>query len=77
MRDLPSVLTGETGIWKNITEETMTTTRFTQFPTEWVTGDTICNIIYDTCHQMHLFSSKKFDKNSINLLSKFFFYFII
>ena len=46
---VPSVLTGETGIWKNITEETMTTTRFTQFPTEWVTGDTICNIIYDTC----------------------------
>ena len=44
MMDSPSVLTGETGVWKKITKETMTTTRFTQLPTEWVTGDTICNI---------------------------------
>lgn len=39
---------GETGIWKIITEETITTTRFTQFPTECVTGDIICNIMYET-----------------------------
>lgn len=39
---------GVTGVWKKITEDIMTTTRFTQFPTEWVTGDTICRIIYET-----------------------------
>lgn len=27
----------------------MTTTRFTQFPTECVTGDTLASIMYDTC----------------------------
>lgn len=51
-RDLPSALIGVTGVWKKITEETMTTTRFTQFPTECVTGDTFSNIPYETCHQM-------------------------
>lgn len=39
--DLPSVFMGETGVWKKITEETITTTRLTQFPTAWVTGETI------------------------------------
>ena len=43
---------GETGVWKKMTEDTMTTTRFTQFPTAWVTGDTICRIMYDTCHKL-------------------------
>jgi len=57
MRDLPSALTAETGVWKKMTEETMITTRFTLFATECVTGDTISNIIYETCHQLHLFSS--------------------
>jgi len=42
---LPKAFTGETGVWKKMTELTMTTTRFTQLPTEWVTGDTLCNII--------------------------------
>ena len=42
---LPIELIGETGVWKKITELTMTTTRFTQLPTEWVTGDTLCNIM--------------------------------
>lgn len=42
---LPRELIGETGVWKKITELTMTTTRFTQLPTEWVTGDTLCNIM--------------------------------
>lgn len=40
---------GETGVWKKIIEETMTTTRFTQFPTAWVIGDTMSNIIKETC----------------------------
>lgn len=43
--NLPRELMGETGVWKKITELTMTTTRFTQLPTEWVTGDTLCNIM--------------------------------
>jgi hypothetical protein len=32
---------GETGVLKKRTELTMTTTRFIQFPTECVTGDTL------------------------------------
>lgn len=40
---------GETGVWKKITDAIMTTTLFTQLPTECVTGDTSCNIMYDTC----------------------------
>lgn len=50
---LPKAFTGETGVWKKMTELTMTTTRFTQLPTEWVTGDTLCNIIYETCRPIH------------------------
>jgi len=46
---LPKALTGETGVLKKMTELTITTTRFTQFPTECVTGDTLANIMYDTC----------------------------
>lgn len=49
MTNLPRALIGKTGVLKTITELTMTTTRFTQLPTEWVTGDTLCNIIYETC----------------------------
>ena len=41
---LPSALTGEMGVLKKMTEETMTTTRFTQLATEWVTGDTLDKI---------------------------------
>lgn len=52
---LPKALTGETGVLKKMTELTMTTTRFTQFPTECVTGDTLANIMYDTC----IFKEKK------------------
>ncbi|KAJ0558039.1 hypothetical protein HanIR_Chr07g0331921 [Helianthus annuus] len=36
---------GETGVRKKMTDDTMTTTRFTQFPTACVTGDTIPRII--------------------------------
>lgn len=45
---LPSELMGETGVLKKITDDTMTTTRFRQFPTACVTGDTIPSIIYET-----------------------------
>lgn len=45
---IPMALIGETGVWKERTEVTMTTTRFTQLPTEWVTGDTLSNIMYET-----------------------------
>lgn len=44
-KPLPRELMGETGVRKKSTEETMTTTRFTQLATEWVTGDTLCNIM--------------------------------
>lgn len=43
--NLPIALMGVTAVLKKRTELTMTTTRFTQFPTECVTGDTLCNII--------------------------------
>lgn len=35
---------------KNRTEETITTTRFTQLATECVTGDTLDKIKYESCH---------------------------
>lgn len=38
----------ETGVLKKRTDVTITTTRFTQLPTEWVIGDTLANIMYDT-----------------------------
>jgi len=48
----PRELTGETGVLKNRTEVTMTTTRLTQLPTEWVTGDTLARIMYDTFNKL-------------------------
>lgn len=42
-------LIGETGVRKKRTEVTITTTLLTQLPTEWVTGDTRCKIMYETC----------------------------
>ena len=44
-KELPRALMGETGVLKKSTEVTMTTTLFTQLPTEWVTGDTLANIM--------------------------------
>jgi hypothetical protein len=52
-RHLPRELIGETGVLKNRTEVTMTTTRLTQLPTEWVTGDTLARIMYDTFKKLH------------------------
>jgi hypothetical protein len=42
---LPNALIGETGVWKKMTELTITITRFRQFATECVTGDTLSSII--------------------------------
>jgi hypothetical protein len=35
------------GVLKKRTEDTMTTTRFTQFATEWVNGDILVRIMYE------------------------------
>lgn len=43
--DLPNEFRGEIGVWKKITEDTITTTRFKQFPTECVTAETFSNIM--------------------------------
>ena len=40
---------GDTGFLKKMTAATITTTRFTQLPTECVTGDTRCRIMYENC----------------------------
>ena len=64
-RTLPNELRGEMGVWKKMTEDTMTTTRFRQFPTECVTADTISSIIYETCHA-HPHPQKKPRKTSIS-----------
>lgn len=42
---------GDTGVQKKITDATITTTRFTQLPTECVRGDTFASIMNDTCYQ--------------------------
>ena len=42
---VPRALMGLTGVWKKITADTMTTTRFTQFPMECVTGVTWRRIV--------------------------------
>ena len=46
---VPAKFNGDTGLRKNNTEEAMTTTLFTQLPTECVTGVTCCKIMYETC----------------------------
>ena len=38
-----------TGVWKMMTEETMTTTRLTQLPMLCVTGVTRERIMYEIC----------------------------
>lgn len=45
---VPTALIMDTGVLKKSTDVTMTTTRFTQFPTECVTGVTLDKIMYDT-----------------------------
>ena len=42
---IPTALIVETGERKKRMDDTITTTRFTQLPTEWVTGDTLCSNI--------------------------------
>ena len=53
----PRELMGETGVLKNRTEVTMTTTRLTQLPTECVTGDTLARIMYDTFNKFKIIRS--------------------
>ena len=45
----PRMFFWDMGFWKMMTEATITITRFRQLPMEWVTGDTRCRIMYDTC----------------------------
>lgn len=47
----PSARPHLTGLRKKMMDDTITTTRLTQLPTEWVTGDTRCSTRYDTCGQ--------------------------
>ena len=48
-RPVPRAFIGEIGVLKKITDDTMTTTRLTEFATEWVTGDILANKLYETC----------------------------
>jgi hypothetical protein len=57
---LPIELIGDTGVLKNRTDVTMTTTRFTQLPTECVTGDTLARIMYDTFDKSKFRTCKNF-----------------
>jgi hypothetical protein len=47
--ELPKAFIGEIRVLKKITDDTMTTTRLTEFATEWVTGDILANKLYETC----------------------------
>lgn len=76
LANLPRELIGETGVRKKRTEVTITPTRFTQFPTEWVTGDTLCNSIYATCtkyahQQCHKTTSHEVLSGEMSFLSYF------
>lgn len=72
---IPRELIGETGVRKKRTEVTITTTRFTQLPTEWVTGDTRCKIMYETCtnnsrqhlNNIYIYSSPGHSNSNIKL----------
>lgn len=44
MRKIPRAFRGETAVWKKITEDPITTTRFKEFPTAWLTGEISCSI---------------------------------
>jgi hypothetical protein len=46
---VPRELIGAMGVRKKRMEATITTTRFTQFPTECVTGDICSSNIYPAC----------------------------
>ena len=46
---VPTAFTGETAFLKNNTENEITTTLFTQFPTLCVTGETRAKIMYEIC----------------------------
>lgn len=48
---VPMAFIGEIGVLKKITDDTMTTTRLRELATEWVTGDTLANKLYETCQE--------------------------
>ena len=49
--DVPKAFIGESGVLKKRTDDTMTTTRLRELVTEWVTGDTLANKLYETCQE--------------------------
>jgi hypothetical protein len=49
--DVPKAFIGEIGVLKKRTVDTITTTRLREFVTEWVTGDTLANKLYETCQE--------------------------
>ena len=48
---MPKAFIGESGVLKKRTDDTMTTTRLRELVTEWVTGDTLANKLYETCQE--------------------------
>jgi hypothetical protein len=48
---VPKVFIGEIGVLKKRTDDTITTTRLRELATEWVTGDTLANKLYETCQE--------------------------
>jgi hypothetical protein len=48
---VPKAFIGEIGVLKKRTDDTMTTTRLRELATEWVTGDTLANKLYETCQE--------------------------
>ena len=50
---VPKAFIGEIGVLKKRTDDTMTTTRLRELATEWVTGDTLANKLYETCQEIN------------------------
>jgi hypothetical protein len=48
---VPKAFIGEIGVLKKRTDDTITTTRLRELATEWVTGDTLANKLYETCQE--------------------------
>ena len=57
---------GKSGVLKKRTDDTMTTTRLRELVTEWVTGDTLANKLYETCQETRF--KKKPAKKQIETL---------
>ena len=48
---MPKAFIGESGVLKKRTDDPMTTIRLRELVTEWVTGDTLANKLYETCQE--------------------------